>query len=70
MGWSRSEWLRFLKQIDGETPKGLDVHLIQDNYATHTHPKVKAWLERHPRFKSHFQLAENLDVDRLTGARG
>jgi transposase len=48
------EWLRFLKQIDRETPKELDVHLIQDNYATHKHPKVKAWLDRHPRFKSHF----------------
>ena len=48
------EWLRFLKQIDRETPKDLDIHLIQDNYATHKHPKVKAWLERHPRFKPHF----------------
>jgi transposase len=48
------EWLRFLKQIDRETPKGLDIHLIQDNYATHKHPKVKAWLKRHRRFKSHF----------------
>jgi transposase len=48
------EWLRFLKQIDRETPKDLDIHLIQDNYATHKHPKVKAWLERHPRFKAHF----------------
>ena len=45
------EWLRFLKQIDRETPKDLDIHLIQDNYATHKHPKVKAWLARHPRFK-------------------
>jgi transposase len=48
------EWLRFLKQIDRETPKNLDIHLFQDNYATHKHPKVKAWLERHPRFKPHF----------------
>ena len=48
------EWLQFLKQIDRETPEELDVHLIQDNYATHKHPKVKAWLARHPRFKSHF----------------
>src|ERR1700678_183523 len=48
------EWLRFLKQIDRETPKELDVHLIQDSYATHKHPKVEAWLNRHPRFKSHF----------------
>lgn len=48
------EWLRFLKQIDRETPKHLDIHLIQDNYATHKHAKVKAWLARHPRFKTHF----------------
>jgi hypothetical protein len=48
------EWLRFLKQIDRETPKHLDLHLIADNYATHKHPKVKAWLERHRRFKMHF----------------
>ena len=48
------EWLRFLKQIYRETPEELDVHLIQDNDATHKHPKVKAWLARHPRFKPHF----------------
>ncbi len=47
------EWLRFLKQIDRETPKELDLHLIADNYATHQHPNVKAWLARHPRFKMH-----------------
>jgi transposase len=48
------EWLRFLKQIDRQTPCGLDLHLIADNYATHKHPKVRAWLEKHPRFKMHF----------------
>src|SRR5215470_2688615 len=48
------EWLRFLKQIDRQTPKRLQVHLIADNYATHKHPKVQAWLARHPRFKMHF----------------
>jgi hypothetical protein len=32
----------------------LDVHLICDNYATHKHPKVKAWLDKHPRFHMHF----------------
>lgn len=48
------EWLRFLKQIDRETPKDLDLHLIVDNYATHKHAKVKAWLARHPRFHVHF----------------
>lgn len=48
------EWLRFLKQIDRETPKHLEIHLIADNYATHKHPKVKAWLTAHPRFHMHF----------------
>ena len=48
------EWLRFLKQIDRETPKDLDIHLIADNYCTHKHGKVRAWLERHPRFHMHF----------------
>jgi len=48
------EWLRFLKQIDRETPCDLALHLIADNYATHKHPKVRAWLARHPRFTMHF----------------
>jgi len=48
------EWLKFLRRIERETPKQLDVHLIADNYATHKHAKVKAWLERHPRFHMHF----------------
>ena len=48
------EWLRFLKQIDRQTPRDLDLHLIADNDATHKHPKVRAWLARHPRFKMHF----------------
>ena len=38
------EFLRFLRTIDRDTPKTLDLHLICDNYATHKHPKVKAWL--------------------------
>jgi transposase len=48
------EWLRFLKQIDRQTPKDLEIHLIVDNYCTHKHSAVKAWLARHPRFKTHF----------------
>jgi transposase len=48
------EWIKFLRQIDKETPPGLDLHLIVDNYATHKHPKVKAWLKRHRRFHIHF----------------
>ena len=48
------EWLKFLRLIDRETPGELDLHIIADNYATHKHPKVKAWLEKHPRFHMHF----------------
>ena len=48
------EWLRFLKRIDRQPPKGLDLHLIVDNYATHKHPEVRAWLAKHPRFHLHF----------------
>lgn len=48
------EWLRFLKQIDKETPKDKTLHLIADNYATHKHPKVQEWLDKHPRFHMHF----------------
>jgi transposase len=48
------EWIRFLKKIDAETPPGLDLHLIADNYATHKHPKVINWLKRHQRFHIHF----------------
>ena len=48
------EFIRFLKKIDAETPPELDLHLIVDNYGTHKHPRVKAWLQRHPRFQLHF----------------
>jgi transposase len=48
------EWLRFLKQLERETPGDVDLHLIVDNYATHKHAKVKQWLARHPRFHLHF----------------
>lgn len=48
------EFLKFLKTIDKETPKGLQVHLILDNYATHKHANVMSWLAKHPRFHLHF----------------
>ena len=48
------EFIRFLNKIDDETPSGLDLHLIVDNYSTHKHPRVKSWLKRHPRFHLHF----------------
>lgn len=48
------EWLKFLKRIEAETPPQFDLHLIADNYSTHKHPRVKAWLARRPRFHMHF----------------
>lgn len=48
------EWLRFLTMIDRKTPKKKDLHLIVDNYATHKHAEVKAWLAEHSRFHMHF----------------
>ena len=48
------EWLKFLRQIDRETPQDKALHLIADNYATHKHPAVQAWLAKHPRFNMHF----------------
>jgi transposase len=48
------EFLAFLRQIDRKTPKELDLHLVLDNYATHKHEKVKAWLAGKPRFHLHF----------------
>ncbi|MGH9439806.1 MAG: IS630 family transposase [Terriglobia bacterium] len=48
------EWLKFLRLIDRQTPKAKQLHLIVDNYATHKHPEVQAWAERHPRFHFHF----------------
>jgi transposase len=48
------EWLKFLRLIDRETPRDLDLHLIVDNYRTHKHENVKKWLAKHPRFHIHF----------------
>jgi transposase len=48
------EWLKFLRQIDRETPRHKTLHLIADNYATHKHPTVQKWLAKHPRFNMHF----------------
>jgi transposase len=48
------EFLRFLRRLDEEFPAPTALHLVLDNYGTHKHPKVKAWLDRHPRFVPHF----------------
>ena len=48
------EFIRFLNAIDREVPAGKIVHVVLDNYGAHKHPKVRAWLERHPRFVFHY----------------
>jgi len=48
------EFIRFLKRIDAQTPPGLDLHLVVDNYGAHKHARVRSWLGRHPRFHLHF----------------
>jgi transposase len=48
------EFRQFLRQIDARVPAELDIHLILDNYGTHTHPKVQSWMGTHPRFQLHF----------------
>ncbi len=48
------EFIRFLNRIEAAVPAGKLVHAILDNYAAHKHPKVRAWLDRHPRWTFHF----------------
>jgi transposase len=48
------EFLRFLNAVEAAVPAGRLVHAIMDNYGTHKHPKVLAWLARHPRWTFHF----------------
>jgi transposase len=48
------EFIRFLNAIEIQVPAGKIIHAILDNYAAHKHPKVLAWLDRHPRWQFHF----------------
>ena len=48
------EFLKFLRQVDKQTPSHLQLHCIVDNYATHKKQEVKDWLAKHPRFHFHF----------------
>jgi transposase len=48
------EFLKFLRRLDEEFPGEIGLHLVMDNYGTHKHPRVKAWLKRHPRYICHF----------------
>jgi transposase len=48
------EFIRFLNRIERDVPAGKLIHVVLDNYATHKHPKVRAWLERHDRWTFHY----------------
>ena len=48
------EFLRFLNTVEAAVPAGKLVHCVLDNYGSHKHPKIVAWLERHPRWTFHF----------------
>ena len=50
----RSEFLRFLERMERSTPRRLAIHLILDNYGTHTQAAVEAWFAAHPRYHLHF----------------
>lgn len=48
------EFLQFLRHIDANVPKDMDIHLVVDNYATHKHPKIRNWLAVRPRYHVHY----------------
>jgi transposase len=61
------EFIRFLNAVEAEIPAGKQVHAILDNYGTHKHPKVIAWLQRHPRWIFHFTATS---ASRLNAVEG
>ena len=62
-----AEFIRFLRLIDRQTPAGLDLHLILDNYAAHKTAAVKRWLARHPRFHGHFTPTSASRINAVEG---
>ena len=65
------EFLAFLKTVEKQTPKALDLHLIVDNYATHKHEKVKTWLKQNNRVHLNvINLSLTVFFDTASGIRG
>jgi transposase len=64
------EFIRFLNRIETAVPAGKLVHAILDNYAAHKHPKVRAWLARHPRWTFHFTPTSCSSLTRRRLQRG
>jgi putative transposase len=48
------EYLQFLRHLEAHVPKGLDIHLVVDNYGTHKHPRIRRWLAARPRYHVHY----------------
>ena len=48
------EFLEFMNEVDRKVPRRREIHLILDNYGTHTHPRVNEWFAAHPRYHRHF----------------
>jgi putative transposase len=57
--YRHQEFLRFLERIDTSVDSALDIHVVLDNYGTHKHPEVKAWLGERPRYHLHFTPASS-----------
>ena len=61
------EFMRFLNQIEAQVPAKKAVHVILDNYATHKHPKLRKWLDCHPRFTFHFTPTSSFWLNAVEG---
>ena len=61
------EFIRFLDRLERDIPAGKLVHVVLDNYGSHKHPKVRAWLSRHPRWTFHFTPASASWLDAVEG---
>lgn len=59
------EFFRFLKRIDEQTPRDLDLHWMVDNCGTHKHPRVVSWMKRPPRFHLHFTPTSSSWLNRV-----
>jgi transposase len=61
------EFIRFLNAIEADVPAGKVIHVILDDYATHKHPNVMRWLDRHPRFTFHFTPTSSSLINAVEG---
>jgi transposase/transposase-like protein len=62
-----AEFLDFIKQLDAQVPKDLDVHIIMDDYATHKTAAIRAWLARRPHYHVHFTPTSASWINQVEG---